>query len=88
MIDYQRVLTVIATSPLARPVRVLLAVYQFADFTGALEALPASPAEGIGERIQVTATSQQPVVLPEQDKDGKNHGDLHARYCADGPVSN
>lgn len=71
MIDYQRVLTIIATSPLARPVRVLMAIYQFADFTGVLEALPVSLAQGSGQQVQVMPTSGQPVDLPETDHDGE-----------------
>ncbi len=71
MIDYQRMLTAIATSALAKPLRVLLAVYQFADFTGALEGMPEPPAEGFGAQIQVMLGSHQPVLVPETDKDGE-----------------
>lgn len=71
MIDYQRMLTTIATSALAKPLRMLLAVYQFADFTGALEGMPEPPAEGFGAQIQVMLGSHQPVLVPETDKDGE-----------------
>jgi hypothetical protein len=64
-------LTTIANSALAKPLRVLLAVYQFADFSGALEGMAEPPAEGFGAQIQVMLGLHQPVVVPETDSDGE-----------------
>lgn len=70
MIDYQRILTVIASSAVAKRVRVLLAVYEFADFTGAVPAMPMPPAEIFGEQIETMLTSCQSVISPETGIDG------------------
>ena len=66
MIDYQRMLALIASSPLAKPVRVLLAVYEFADFTGAVPAMPIPLVALAGAQVEAILAPFQPVISAEK----------------------
>jgi hypothetical protein len=82
MIDHQKILSVIGASALAKPIRVLLAVYELADFSGAVSSLPILAEADFMEPVKVLANSYQSSVFADVHDEEKKHGDLHARYCA------
>jgi hypothetical protein len=88
MTNYQDMLTAISGSRWVRILRVLLAVYGWADFcSGALD-LPIPVPRDFGAQIETLISGRQ-IPLPGKLRalEEKNHGDLHAGYCVYGAAS-